>query len=98
MGLAKAMTTIAGSVPRRATSKSPPSCAQIFTEQRTFGKSQFPFTLARPEALDYSPQRYPGTFAALDGIIVVPWNDRYTDDHVDYIANSIRDAVASLQS
>ena len=72
------------------------SCA-VFREQRTFGNSRFPFTLARPEAVDYSPERFPGTFAALDGIIVLPWNDRYTDDHVDYIAHSIRDAVASLE-
>jgi perosamine synthetase len=71
-------------------------CA-VFTEQRTFGDSRFPFTLARPEAIDYSPWRFPGTFAALDGIIVVPWNDRYTDEHVDYISRSVRDAVASLE-
>jgi len=73
------------------------ACA-VFSEQRTFGNSHFPFTLARPEAIDYSAERFPGTFAALNGIIVLPWNDRYTDDHVDYIAHSIRDAVASLES
>jgi len=72
------------------------ACA-VFSEQRTFGNSRFPFTLARPEAVDYSVSRFPGTFAALNGIIVLPWNDRYTDDHVDYIAHSIRDAVASLE-
>jgi len=73
------------------------ACA-VFSEQRTFGNSHFPFTLARAEAIDYSAERFPGTFAALNGIIVLPWNDRYTDDHVDYIAHSIRDAVASLES
>ena len=73
------------------------ACA-VFSEQRTFGNSHFPFTLARPEAIDYNAERFPGTFAALNGIIVLPWNDRYTDDHVDYIAHSIRDAVASLES
>jgi perosamine synthetase len=72
------------------------ACA-VFTEQRTFGNSRFPFTLARPEAVDYSKARFPGTFTALDAVIVIPWNDRYTDDHVDYIARSIRDAVASLE-
>ncbi|HEV2037167.1 MAG TPA: DegT/DnrJ/EryC1/StrS family aminotransferase, partial [Candidatus Eremiobacteraceae bacterium] len=73
------------------------ACA-VFSEQRTFGNSRFPFTLARPEAVDYSPQRFPGTYAALDGIIVIPWNDRYTDDHVDYIARSVRDALSSLEA
>jgi perosamine synthetase len=72
------------------------ACA-VFSEQRTFGNSRYPFTLARPEAVDYSASRFPGTFAALNGIIVLPWNDRYTDDHVDYISHSIRDAVASLE-
>ncbi|MGI8736325.1 MAG: DegT/DnrJ/EryC1/StrS family aminotransferase [Candidatus Eremiobacter antarcticus] len=69
-------------------------CA-VFSEQRTFGKSRWPFTLATPEALDYSAERFPGTFAALDGIIVVPWNDRYSDEHVDYIATAIREAAGA---
>jgi len=72
------------------------ACA-VFREQRTFGRSRYPFTLARPEAVDYSPHLFSGTFAALDGIVVVPWNDRYTDDHVDGIARSVREAIASLE-
>lgn len=71
------------------------ACA-VFAQRRTFGDSGYPFTLARPEALDYSPERFPGTYAALDHVIVIPWNDRYTDDHVDYIAASVRDALAAV--
>jgi len=67
-------------------------CA-VFAQQRTFGSSRYPFTLARLEAIDYSSERFPGAFAALDGIIVIPWNDRYTEEHVEYIARSIREAV-----
>ena len=67
---------------------------EIFEKQRTFGDSRWPFTLARPEALDYARSRYPGTFEALDGVLVLPWNERYTDEHVNYIASSIREAVA----
>lgn len=70
-------------------------CA-VFREQRTFGKSRWPFTLARPEAVDYSPERFPGTFAALEGVLVLPWNECYTEDHVNYIASSLREAVARL--
>ena len=51
-------------------------CA-LFTEQRTFGSSGYPFTLARPEALDYSEERFPGMFAALEAMLVLPWNERY---------------------
>ena len=32
----------------------------------------------------------------LDGVLVLPWNERYTDEHVDYIAGSIRDAASQL--
>ncbi len=70
-------------------------CA-IFAEQRTFGSSRYPFTLARPEALDYSSDRFPGTFAALDAMLVLPWNERYEAQHVDYLAEAVTDAVSSL--
>jgi dTDP-4-amino-4,6-dideoxygalactose transaminase len=72
------------------------SC-RVFQEQRTFGNSRFPFTLARPEATDYRPERFPGAFAALERLLVIPWNDRYTDDDVQYIAAGIRSAVGALQ-
>jgi perosamine synthetase len=70
-------------------------CA-VFAEQRTFGSSRYPFTLARPEAIDYSDERFPGTFAALDAMLVLPWNERYESHHVDYLAEAISDAVARL--
>jgi dTDP-4-amino-4,6-dideoxygalactose transaminase len=69
---------------------------QVFAEQVTFGKSRFPFTLARPEAVDYAQERFPGTFEALEGVLVLPWNERYTDRHVDYIADAVRAGVAQL--
>jgi dTDP-4-amino-4,6-dideoxygalactose transaminase len=71
----------------------PAFMCEVFQQQRTFGNSRYPFTLARPEAVDYDRQRFPGTFAALEGVLVLPWNERYTDEHVDYIAATIRQAV-----
>ena len=70
-------------------------CA-IFAEQRTFGSSRYPFTLARPEAIDYSEEQFPGTFAALDAMLVLPWNERYEPHHVDYLAEAIAEAVSTL--
>lgn len=70
---------------------------RVFTERRTFGGSQWPFTVARPEALDWSPERYPGTFAYLDSVLVLPWNERYTAAHVDHLAAAIGAAVRSLR-
>jgi len=71
---------------------------EVFREQRTFGESRFPFTLARPEAIDYSPERFPGTFKGLEEVLVLGWNERYTEDHVDYIGDSIIEGVARLSS
>jgi dTDP-4-amino-4,6-dideoxygalactose transaminase len=69
---------------------------QIFRDQQTFGSSRFPFTLAQPEAVDYSRGRYPKTYAALEGVLVLPWNEKYTGEHVEYIANAIRQGVQAL--
>jgi dTDP-4-amino-4,6-dideoxygalactose transaminase len=74
----------------------PAFMCEIFQQQRTFGKSRYPFTLARPEAVNYDRARFPGTFEALEGVLVLPWNERYTEEHVDYIAEALHQAVAQL--
>lgn len=69
---------------------------QVLADQVTFGKSRWPFTLARPEAVDYSRERFPGTFSALERVLVLPWNELYDDSHVDYIAKAIRAGAKEL--
>lgn len=71
---------------------------EVFRDQRTFGNSRWPFTLARPEAVDYSAERFPGTFEYLDRVLVLPWNERYTPDHLNYLASSIYQAAKRLSS
>jgi perosamine synthetase len=63
---------------------------QVLRDQATFGKSRWPFTMARAEAVDYSPERFQGCYQALNRILVLPWNERYTEQHVDHIGASIR--------
>jgi dTDP-4-amino-4,6-dideoxygalactose transaminase len=75
----------------------PAFACEVIRDQRTFGKSSWPFTLARKEAVDYDPKRFPGTYEALERVLVVPWNDRFTNEDVDYIADGIRMAVQQLQ-
>ncbi len=70
---------------------------EIFRDQRTFGNSRFPFTLARPEAVDYSPELFPGTFTGLENVLVLPWNERYLPEHVDFVADMIRAAASELK-
>ena len=69
---------------------------RVFTEQNTFGHSRWPFTLARPEALDWSEAHFPGTFAYLDQVLVLPWNERYEAHHVERIASAIAAAVVEV--
>jgi dTDP-4-amino-4,6-dideoxygalactose transaminase len=71
---------------------------KVFSEQVTFGNSHWPFTLARPEAVDYSAERFPGTFAGLDRVLVLGWNEKITEEHVDYLATSIAAAVDEVRS
>jgi perosamine synthetase len=75
----------------------PAFMCEVFRERRTFGRSSWPFTLARPEAVDYREERFPDTLAALQAVLVLPWNERYGDEEVDYIADSLRQSVQSLE-
>ena len=95
VGLARVLKTNGISSSPRYIQK-PAFMCQIFQSKRTFGKSQFPFTLARPEALQYGRDHFPQAFKGLDHTLVLPWNENYTLEHVDYIATAIRQALASL--
>lgn len=70
---------------------------KVIRDQVTFGTSRWPFTLARPEAVDYNRDNFQGTYKALEHVLVIAFNECYTDEHVDFIATSVRDAVESLQ-
>ncbi|MEJ7590905.1 MAG: hypothetical protein WKF77_05105 [Planctomycetaceae bacterium] len=69
---------------------------QVIKNQVTFGTSRWPFTLARPEATDYSRCHFTGTWNALEHVLVLPWNEKYTDEQIEYLATNIRHAVKSL--
>lgn len=97
VGLAKRLKEEKGifSAPRYI--QKPAFQCHIFEAQRTFGDSRWPFTLAQPEAVDYTPGLFPGTFAGLEHVLVLPWNEAYTDEHIDYIADALHEAVATLR-
>jgi dTDP-4-amino-4,6-dideoxygalactose transaminase len=69
----------------------------VFADQKTFGASRWPFTLARPEAVDYSRERFPGTFAFLDSVLVLSLNERYSTEHAEFVLDGLRTAVADAQ-
>ena len=70
---------------------------EVIRDQRTFGKSRWPFTLARPEAVNYDRKRYPGVYAGLDSVLVIPWNDRLSIGDVEYVARSIISTARDLR-
>jgi dTDP-4-amino-4,6-dideoxygalactose transaminase len=72
---------------------------QVFTARKTFGQSQFPYSYR--EQMDgtkivYDAQEYPGTMEGLERVVVLPWNEFYTDEHVAFIAAAVKGAVAQL--
>ena len=95
VGLAKGLKARGISSAPRYIDKPAFEC-EIFQRRRTFGNSQFPFTLARPDVLQYDREHYPQTYRGLESTLVLPWNERYTTDHVDYIATSIREVIDEL--
>ena len=67
---------------------------QVLRDRVTFGKSEWPFSL-RPD-IRYNRAEYPGTIQGLDRVVVLPWNEKYTEEHVDFIASAVRSAVEKL--
>jgi dTDP-4-amino-4,6-dideoxygalactose transaminase len=77
----------------------PAFMCQIFNERNTFGKSRFPFEgecRKNDPPVVYDPKDYPGTFIALSHLLVLPWNEFYREEHVQYIADNIKAVVEEL--
>jgi len=70
---------------------------ELFARQRTYGESRWPFSL-RPDGPNPPWERrfYPGAARGLDRILVLPWNEKYTAEHVEFIASALRRAVRKL--
>ncbi len=72
---------------------------QVIRDQVTFGKSGFPFRGPYREGLppmQYRAEEYPGSFDALSRICVIPWNEKYTEEDVHFIAEAVIDAAREL--
>ena len=70
----------------------------IFADQHTLGTSRWPFTLARPDAVDYSAERFPGTFDYLDSVVVIGWNERFTVSDVDVLVEGITKSMPGAEN
>lgn len=73
---------------------------QVIRDQVTFGSSGFPFRGACREGLppiEYREQDYRGAFDALARICVLPWNEKYTEEDVEYIAQVVIETARELR-
>jgi dTDP-4-amino-4,6-dideoxygalactose transaminase len=72
---------------------------EVLRDQRTFGNSRFPFVGEHRKGdapVVYDKKDTPGAVEALAGVVVLPWNEKYTTQHVEFIAESIRQASKEL--
>jgi dTDP-4-amino-4,6-dideoxygalactose transaminase len=72
---------------------------EVLRDRRTFGKSHFPFEgehRKNDPPVVYDIESTPGTAQGLATVVVLPWNERYAPEHVDYIARTIRAATGEL--
>lgn len=72
---------------------------EVLRDQRTFGKSRFPYVgeqrRGEPEIV-YRVEDTPGAVEALAGVVVLPWNEKYAEQHVDFIADNVRRVAQEL--
>jgi dTDP-4-amino-4,6-dideoxygalactose transaminase len=73
-------------------------CA-VLRDRKTYGASRCPYSCRERQdgtTIVYDRADYPGTIQGLERVLVLPWNEFYTEAHVDFIAATIRDAVSEL--
>ncbi|MFC7547695.1 DegT/DnrJ/EryC1/StrS family aminotransferase [Plantactinospora sp. GCM10030261] len=88
----------AAGVPARAGYLDEPlHCAPALTDTPVYGTSRYPLTVPPADRLPtYGWGTLPRAERLLrQTLVVIDWNERYTDAHVDEIARAVRAAVAS---
>lgn len=78
----------------------PAFMCEVLRDQVTFGKSGFPFRGPHRAGLPpvkYDEKDYPGTTEALAKVCVLPWNEFYTEDDVQYIADKVIEVAGVLR-
>jgi len=79
----------------------PAFMCEVFRDENTFGKSGFPFRGPHREGLppvEYREEEYPGIAEALSRICVLPWNEKYTEDDVRFVADAVIETAEELGS
>lgn len=76
----------------------PAFMCEVIKDKKTYGRSHCPYDCSARNGereITYDVKDYPGTMRALERVLVLPWNEFYTIEHVEYIAKNIKAAVES---
>lgn len=65
---------------------------EVLRDKRTFGSSEWPLQNTVWPTRD----SLPGTYDALAHMLVLPWNENYQAQHVAFIADALRETLASF--
>ncbi len=68
-------------------------CA-VLRDKQTLGASGFPIQ----DAVWPTADALPGTYAALARMLVLPWNENYTPEHVAFIADALRATLGAVRA
>lgn len=72
---------------------------RVLRDQVTFGGSRFPYEGPQRDGeppVVYDRAQTPGAIDALERVVVLPINERYRPEHVDFVAEQIHAAAESL--
>jgi dTDP-4-amino-4,6-dideoxygalactose transaminase len=64
---------------------------EVLRDKKTFGTSGVPFRglRSRSDEVRYDPAEYPGTMRALSRVLVMPINEFYRPEHIDFICDAV---------
>jgi dTDP-4-amino-4,6-dideoxygalactose transaminase len=74
----------------------PAFMCEVLRDRKTYGNSNCPYSCPGrkdEKEIVYDVDDYPGTMKALANVLVLPWSEFYTAEHVDYIAKNIKEVV-----
>ena len=70
---------------------------QVLRDQNTFGTSHLPYSLPNNKPHYFSRSGYPGAYQGLSHVVVLPWNEKYEQEHLEFISSQIVEVVKCLQ-
>ena len=78
----------------------PAFMCEVLRDRNTFGSSHWPYEGEQRKGeppITYDSAGFPGTMKGLNNVLVLPWNEKYTEEHLEYIAAAVLDVVSRVR-